>query len=73
MFFFIAEFERATKIRKITVYGFLISLLVSYNGLKKIPGEDSCRSKSGQKLCRYQSKSIKFVTSCAGHVDVMKK
>ena len=33
----------------------------------------SFRSKSGQKLCRYQSKSIKFVTSCAGHVDGMKK
>ena len=33
----------------------------------------SFRSKSGQKLCRNQSKSIKFVTSCAGHVDGMKK
>ena len=30
-------------------------------------------SKSGQKLCQNQSKSIKFVTSCAGHVDGMKK
>ena len=33
----------------------------------------SFRSKSGQKLCRNQSKSIKFVTSCVGHVDGMKK
>ena len=41
----------------------------SYNGLRK----SSFRSKSGQKLCRNQSKSIKFVTSCAGHVDGMKK
>ena len=49
---------------------FLISLLVqSYNGLKM----SSFRSKSGQKLSRNQSKSIKFVTSCAGHVDGMKK
>ena len=31
------------------------------------------RSKSGQKLGRNQSKSIKFVTSYAGHVDAMKK
>ena len=28
MFFFIAEFERAAKIRKIAVYRFLISFLV---------------------------------------------
>ena len=28
MFYFIAEFERAAKIRKIAVYRFLISLLV---------------------------------------------
>ena len=32
----------------------------------------SFRSKGGQKLCRNKSKSIKFVTSCAGHVDGMK-
>ena len=31
-------------------------------------------SESVQKAsCRNQSKSIKFVTSCAGHVDGMKK
>ena len=30
-------------------------------------------SESGRKLYRNQSKSIKFVTSCAGHVDGMKK
>ena len=71
MFFFIAEFERAAKIRKIAVYRFLISLLVpkAITVLKM----SSFRSKSGQKLCRNQSKSIKFVTSCAGHVDGMKK
>ena len=70
MFFFIAEFERAAKIRKIAVYRFLISLLVpEFNGLKM----SSFISKSGQKLCRNQSKSIEFVTSCAGHVDGMKK
>ena len=33
----------------------------------------SCRSKSARKYCRNQSKSIKFVTSCAGHVDGMEK
>ena len=66
MGFFIAEFERAAKIRKIAIYRFLIS---SYNGLKM----SSFRSKSGQKLCRNQSKSIKFLRSCAGHVDGMKK
>ena len=33
----------------------------------------SFRSKSDKKLCRNQSKSVKFVTSCAGHVDEMKK
>ena len=33
----------------------------------------SFRSKSARKSCRNQSKSIKFVTSCAGHVDGMKK
>ena len=31
------------------------------------------RSKSARKSCRNQSKSIKFVTSCAGHVDGMKE
>ena len=39
------------------------------NGLKK----NSFRSKNDQKLRRNQSKSIKFVTSIAGHVDGMKK
>ena len=33
----------------------------------------SFRSKSARKCCRNQSKSIKFVTSYAGHVDGMKK
>ena len=33
----------------------------------------SFRSKSTRKCCQNQSKSIKFVTSCAGHVDGMKK
>ena len=41
----------------------------SYNGLRK----SSFRSKGGQKFCRNQSKSIKFVMSCAGHVDGVKK
>ena len=67
-FFFITEFERATKIRKIAVYHFLISLLAPVNGLKK----SSFRSKSSQKRRQNQSKSIKFVTSCAGHVDGFK-
>ena len=68
--FFIDEFERAAKIRKIAVYRFLVSLLVpELYCLKK----SSFRLKSGQKLCRNQSNSIKFVTSCAGHVDGMKK
>ena len=40
-----------------------------YNSLKII----RFRIKSGKKLCRNQSKSIKFVTSCTGHVDGMKK
>ena len=30
-------------------------------------------SESARKSCRNQSKSIKFVMSCAGHVDGMKK
>ena len=29
--------------------------------------------KSDRKSCRNQSKSIKFVTSCAGHVEVLDK
>ena len=58
--FFNTEFERAAKIRKIAVYRFLIKMR-------------RFGSKSGQKLCRNQSKSIKFVTSCAGHVDGMKQ
>ena len=33
----------------------------------------SFRSKSGLEGCRNQSKSIKIVTSCAGHVDRMNK
>ena len=33
----------------------------------------SFKLKSAQKSCRNQSKSIKFVTSCAGHVDEMRK
>ena len=33
----------------------------------------SFRSKRARKSCRNQSKSIKFVTSCAGHVDGMKQ
>ena len=33
----------------------------------------SFRSKSARKSCRNQPKSIKFVMSCAGHVDGMKK
>ena len=57
--FFIAEFERTAKIRKITVYRFLISLLVPE--LQRFKEE------------RNQSKSIKFVTSYAGNVDGMKK
>ena len=70
MFFFIAEFERAAEIRKIAVYRFLISLLVpELQRFKK----SSFRSKSGQNFCRNQSKSIKFVTSCAGSVDGIKK
>ena len=61
MFSFIAEFERAAKIRKIAVYRFLISLLVPE------------LQKSARKSRRNKSKSIKFVTLCAGHVDGMKK
>ena len=70
MFSFIAEFERATKIRKIAVYRFLGSLLVPELYCLKM---SSFRSKNGQKFCRNQSKSIKFVTSGVGHVDGMKK
>ena len=33
----------------------------------------SFKLKSAQKSCRNQSKSIKFVTSCAGRVDEMRK
>ena len=33
----------------------------------------SFRSKSARKSCGNPSKSIKFVTSCAGHVNGMKK
>ena len=68
MFFFIAEFQKAVKIRKIAVYRFLISLLVPDWSYKS-----SFRSKSERKNCRNQSKSIKFVTSCTGHVHGMKK
>ena len=67
---FIAEFERSAKIRKIAVYRSLISFLVPE--LQRFR-EEYFQSKSSCKSCRNQSKSIKFVTSCAGHVDVMKK
>ena len=33
----------------------------------------SFRSKSARESCRNQSKSIKFVTSCAGHLDGKKE
>ena len=70
MFFFIAEFERAAKIRKNAVSLFLISLLVpELKGLKV----SSFRSKSARKSCLNQSKSMNFVTSYTGHVDGMKK
>ena len=65
MFFVIPEFERAAKIRKIVIYCFLyLFWFQSYKGLKK--------SSSDQKVMKQLSKSIKFVTSCAGHVDEMK-
>ena len=68
--FFIAEFERVAKIRKIAVYRFLISFqFQSYESLKV----SSFRSKGTLKSCRNQSKSIKLVTSRAGHVNGMKK
>ena len=51
-----------------TVSLYLIQLQ-SYKGLKM----SSLRSKSVHKSCRNQSKLIKLVTSCAGHVDGMKK
>ena len=67
--FLIAEFERAAKIRKITVYRFLIFYQSqSYNGLKK----RSITEKSARESFRNQSKSIKFAMSFDGHVDVMK-
>ena len=40
----------------------------SYNGLQKISFTVKCDRKS----CQNRSKSIRFVTSCAGHVDVPK-
>ena len=68
-FFFIAEFKRATEIRKIDVYSFLMfSSFRVLTVLRQIV--------SGQKVvknCGNQSKSTQFVTSCAGHVDWMKK
>ena len=72
MFFLLLDLKvRAAKIRKIFVYHFLISFLVPelYRGLKM----SSFRSKSARKGRQNQSKSIKFVTSRAGHVDKMKK
>ena len=33
----------------------------------------SFRSKSARQGCQHQAKSIKFVKSCAGHVDGLKK
>ena len=41
----------------------------SYKGIKM----SSFGSKSAQKDCLNQSKSVKFLTSYAGHVDGMKK
>ena len=69
MFFSIAEFERAAKVRKITVYCFLIPFqFQSYSDLNK----SSITGKDGGESCHNQSKSIKFVMSCDGHVDVLK-
>ena len=65
MFFFVPEFERVAKIRKIALYRFLISLLVPE--LQGFKGE-YFQIKSARKSCRNQSKSIKFVTSSAGHI-----
>ena len=67
MFSFIAEFERAAEIRKIAVYRFLISFLVPELEQFK---DEQFQTKTWSKTL---SKSIKFVTSCAGHVDWMKK
>ena len=78
--FFIARFEKAAKIGKITVYLFvfvfclfvlfsLISLLIpEFNGLKTILSDQ----KVAKKLSN-QSKSLQFVMSCAGHIDGMEK
>ena len=43
-------------------------IAISSIGLKM----SSFRSKSARKTFRNQSESIKFVTSCAGHVDDIK-
>ena len=66
--FFYCEFERAAKIRKIAVYCFLVSLLVPKN--KGFIKEGWFQITKRQKK---SIKSIKFVMSCAGHVDGMKK
>ena len=67
MFFvLIAEFEREAKIRKIIVYCFLISLPAPEFYCFK---EEKFQSR---KWLKNLSKLIKFVTSCAGHVDGIK-
>ena len=67
---FIGEFERAAKSGRspFTVFYYLFQFQ-SCNGVNK----GSITAKIAQEICRNHSKSIKFVMSCNGHVDGMKK
>ena len=69
LFFFIAEFDRAVKIRKIAIYHFLISFLVP--GIYRFKDEKFQIKKCLKRL----SKSIKINNICdvmAGNFDEMK-
>ena len=69
--FFIAEFEREAKNQDDHCLPFLN--ISSSSRVTKVLKMSSFRSKSARKSCQNQSKAIKFVMSCAGYVDWMKK
>ena len=62
--------ENLDKRLKVQIYCFLIPFLLPELYRFKM---SNFKCKSARKICRNQSKSIKFVTSCAGHVDGTKK
>ena len=71
MFLLFLNLKEQQKLGRSPFTLFLISLLVP-KGSKNGSKNGRFRNKIGQNSCLNQSKSIKFVMSCAGHVDGIK-